>query len=165
MAITDFEEMEQLVKFGKFLMAHLSVPLVPEKVDWNYILSEYTKTVMTTIPGLMYTNWVIATYYNQDPAEVRFSKRRKQELTRPRRVAQYIMLRVFGYRPTEVKRFYEMKQHGTISSNANTVENEMQTSKILRQDVEKLILKLTSYEEQRQDTIQRSSAKTSFGGI
>jgi chromosomal replication initiation ATPase DnaA len=137
MGLMDFEKSRDLVKFGKFLVNHLDIPVQGDDLDWFFILDQYQQSEMPTIPGLMYMNWVISKYFDQDPQEVRYSKSQRDELARPRRIAQYLAIKKFGYKSSQVQKFYEKKAHATILYNAKTVENEMKTDKLLASDVNK----------------------------
>jgi len=152
MGLMDFERARELVKFGKFLITHLDIPTNSEDLDWFFLLDHYERSNTPTTPGLTYLNWVVSRYFDQDPQEVRYSKSQKDELAKPRRIVQFLALKKFNYKANEIKRFYEKKSHGTISHNANSVEGEMETNKVFASEVNKLLYKVTSYEETRQVT-------------
>jgi hypothetical protein len=163
MALLDFEKTRDLVKFGKFLINHFEIPVGDDDPDWFYIIDQYQRLQTPTVPGLLYLNWVVSRYFDQDPLEVRFSKSQRDELAKPRRICQYFAIKKFDYKSSQVQKFYEKKAHATILYNAKTVEGEMQTNKLLASDISKLLYKLTSYEETRQVT--RDNPNGIFGSV
>jgi hypothetical protein len=163
MALLDFDKTRELVKFGKFLITHFQIPIDGDGPDWFYIIDQFQRMETPSVPGLMYLNWVVSRYFDQDPLEVRFSKSQRDELAKPRRICQYFAIKKFDYKASQVKKFYEKKSHATILYNAKTVEGELQTNKLLASEINKLLYKLTSYEETRQ--ITKDSPNGIFGSV
>jgi pyoverdine/dityrosine biosynthesis protein Dit1 len=161
MELMDFDKSKSLVEFGKFLVTHLKS--TEDNLDWSYILDQYLEGQIPKAPGLMYINWVVSWYYDQDPVEVRHNKKRIKELAKPRRIVQYLALKKFGYKLKDIQEFYQKKAHATVISNAATVENEMETNKALKNDIIDLIQKIISYGETRE--VKRDDSSRIFGSI
>ena len=159
----DFETSKRLVKFGEFLVTYLGSTINNDDLDWSYILDQYQEGKIPRAPGLMYLNWVVSWYYDQEPLEVRYNKRKIEELAKPRRVAQYLALKKFGYKLKDIQEFYGKKAHATIISNAATVENEIETNKVLENDVNDILNKIISYGETREVT--RDNSTRIFGSV
>jgi len=134
--------------FGKYLLTHLGFVDTPDDLDWNFIVRTYSKKGdRRSKPGLMWLNWTVCTYFGMDPALVRTERSRKRVYVKPRHIAQYLAIMLFGYTQEEVSEFYGIKNRSLITSNNGSVENLMVTDKYYKLDVENITQKLLRYDE------------------
>lgn len=132
-------------RFGTYLLSHLGIDN-PDDLDWRYIVSEYKKITMKTKPGLMYINWLVATHFGLDAHDVRTIKR-VPTYTTPKHVATYLATSLYKYTQFELRDFYTLKNHSSISLAIIKVENWLDTDKHFKIEVEQITNKLLGYEQ------------------
>lgn len=128
------------IKFAKFVLTYIG--LNPD----NYMLHKmerlYKDSISTTVPGILYINWMVATYYNIDPVILRERKTRKREFVKPRHIAEYIAHVIYNHTCYSVRDFYYITNHSTVLSNCKTVQNLMDTDKKIKEEIDEILTKL-----------------------
>lgn len=137
--------MSTLKHFGKFLLNHLNIAINTEVLEWEKIELQYEnfkrgqeveiqkQSVEVNRPGLLYINWVVATYFGEDAYDVRtFTRTRKREKVQARQIAHHIAVKKFMYTYQKVGDFYD-KDHATVIHSCKTVNNLLDTDQRFKQ--------------------------------
>lgn len=138
-------ESNMLIEYGKFILKELGIE-TQEDFDWNNLIMKYEKLKFQenynstkSRPGLMYINWVVARFYNLDSLIVKDTNTKKRQLVKARQVGQYISNVIYKYTTIEIAEFYNKKNHSTIIFSRKSVENEMETNKEFKAEVEEIL--------------------------
>ena len=149
-------------RFGKYLLSHLGIVDNPDDLDWRYIVNEYKKITVKTKPGLMYINWLVATHFGLEPNDVRIIKK-QPVYTTPKYIVMYLATSLYKYTQFELRDFYTVKNHSSVSIAITRVEGWLDTDKYFKVDIEQITNKLLGYEQIYQKPIRDTIG--SFGSI
>jgi len=102
---------DDLIEFAKFSIEMYGLK-IPENhpLTWNHVLKDYKREHYISQPGMIYLNYTIAEFFNQDPMEIRELPRFPAHTEAYcRRIAMYFMS-TYNHKVTAIAVFYNVSK-------------------------------------------------------
>lgn len=96
----------------------------------------------TTLEKSNYNNVldIVSVYYNISTSDL-LSKKRKKQYVFPRQIAMYILKDMYDLTYKKIGQIFNNRDHSTVIYSIEQISNDLQTDKVKKNDIDKLLIK------------------------